>query len=167
MLIETTVTSLLIKKQMNGACLKELIVNNINAPAYIYENQSVNNNWLKIQLTDNQNNTPVFGTKISNVRGMYSTSENVAHFGLGTTTMIDEVSIILPNGKQIIQKNIKTNQLLKIDINQEKNYPKKEKSALEKTLFTPIKNSNLNQAIHQENIFGCFWLCGAVFCAAI
>ena len=145
----------------------ELIINNINAPAYIYENQSANNNWLRLEIIDNQNNTPLFGTKITinyderksqfweltNVRGMYSTSENVAHFGVGKTKTIDEIIIEIPNGKQIVKKNIHTNQLLKIDISQEKNYSKKEKTTLEKTLFTPIKNSNLTQITHQENIF--------------
>ncbi|MEM6967019.1 MAG: CRTAC1 family protein, partial [Bacteroidota bacterium] len=95
----------------------DLIINNINAPAFIYENQSSNlnrNNWIEVQLIDNQTHTPLYGSKISielangaqqfweltNVRGMYSTSENIAHFGLGKTNRIKAISIILPNGKK-------------------------------------------------------------------
>ena len=145
----------------------ELIVNNINAPAFIYENQSNNNNWLRIQIKDNQNHTPLYGAKISisydagksqfweltNVRGMYSTSEHVAHFGLGQATIIDKVSIILPNGKQIIKKKIAANQLLSIDIAQEKGKSKEPILAPSSTLFIAVQQSSLNEATHQENIF--------------
>ncbi len=145
----------------------ELIVNNINAPASIYENQSRNNNWLRIQITDQQNHKPLFGTKISihydagksqfweltNVRGMYSTSEHKAHFGLGKTTSIDKLSITLPNGKQIIQQNIPANQLLNIDIGEAKKDAQEKISTPKNTLFTEVQHSNLNKIIHQENIF--------------
>lgn len=145
----------------------ELIINNINAPAFIYENLSANNNWLRIQIIDNQDHNPLYGAKISisydagksqfweltNVRGMYSTSEHIAHFGLGKTAIIDEVSISLPNGKQIIKKGVTANQLLRIDIVQEKAKAKKPTLAPSNTLFTAIKQSSLNEIVHQENIF--------------
>ena len=49
-------------------------------------------------------------------RGYLSTIENVAHFGLGNTTVIDEIKIIWQTGKYQILKNIKTNQIITVDI---------------------------------------------------
>ena len=72
----------------------DLVVSNVNEPAFIYKNNS-RNNFLRIKLLDNSNK-PVLGSKIklydkgdiqlfetSNVRGIYSTSEDFIHFGLG------------------------------------------------------------------------------------
>ena len=101
----------------------DLIVNNINAPAFIYQNNSNTlnkKNCIRLQLIDSQLNAPFFGTKVSieykdgktqfveltNVRGMYSTSENMAHFGIGKTKKIDKILITLPNGKCIKKENI-------------------------------------------------------------
>ena len=69
----------------------DLVVNNVNEKAFIYKNNS-KNNFLRLELI-NENNKPVFGSKVSlyngkeiqlsessNVRGIYSTSENMIHF---------------------------------------------------------------------------------------
>jgi len=74
----------------------DLVINNINEKAFIYKNNS-DNNYLRIRLKSKKNK-PVFGTKVkikykdtiqyfetTNVRGIYSTSESVVHFGLKKT----------------------------------------------------------------------------------
>ncbi|MFK8010019.1 MAG: VCBS repeat-containing protein [Saprospiraceae bacterium] len=148
----------------------DLIINNINAPAFIYENNSDRlnkNNHLRIQLIDNESNTNLFGTKISikfddvktqfieltNVRGMYSTSENIAHFGIGKSKKVDEIIITLPNGNQIEKKNIPANSFLKIEINQEVILNKKPISKNVNKLLQSVDDSNLSSFRHRENDF--------------
>jgi hypothetical protein len=148
----------------------ELIINNINAPAYIYENQSEKwrgNNWLRVQLLDSQAHLPVFGSKITincsdgpsqfweltNVRGMYSTSENVAHFGVGTADVIEKVTVILPNGRVLERSEVAANQLLTIDIAEENIYTQYQYANSETPLFTAVQNSSLSDVIHRENDF--------------
>lgn len=148
----------------------DLIVNNINESAFIYRNNSNKlnkNNWLRIELIDSQNNIPFYGSKIlvnydngktqfielTNVRGMYSTSENVAHFGIGKAKKIDEIFITLPNGKQIKKENIKPNTFLKININHEVVLDEKIDSKNVKPLLEKVKNSKLSIFKHQENVF--------------
>ena len=148
----------------------DLIVNNINAPAFIYKNNSNDlnkNHWLRLQLIDNQNNTPFYGAKISieynegktqfieftNVRGMYSTSENIAHFGVGKVKKIDKIIITLPNGKSIKKENIEANTFLKIDINQENIFAKRLDFENVKPLLEKVENSKLSKFKHQENDF--------------
>ena len=109
----------------------DLIVNNINEKAFVYKNNSEklgSSNFLRIKLNDSQNR-PLFGTKITlynegnkqflehtNVRGIYSTSEPILHFGLNTTKIIDSIVIQWPNETYDVLKNIKTNQLLDLNM---------------------------------------------------
>ncbi|MFK7937392.1 MAG: VCBS repeat-containing protein, partial [Saprospiraceae bacterium] len=146
----------------------ELIVNNINAPAFIFENNAKGNNWFRLQLVDNQDNTSLYGTKISifydngksqffeftNVRGMYSTSEQVAHFGLNNIKKVDELVISLPNGKQIKKENIAANQVLKIKVNEARllNFQSLV-NVEEQPVFEPLTETNLSQFQHRENDF--------------
>ncbi|MGY8945831.1 MAG: VCBS repeat-containing protein [Flavobacteriales bacterium] len=105
----------------------EIVVNNVNEKAFLYKNNSIeniNNNYLRIILK-NKNNTPSFGTKVklyynkelqlvetTNVRGIYSTSENIAHFGLGKTKMVDSLVVIWPDNSKSKLFDISTNQQL-------------------------------------------------------
>ncbi|MFT6994004.1 MAG: hypothetical protein ACJA1P_000733 [Maribacter sp.] len=149
----------------------DLVVNNINAAAFVYKNNSEildTNNYLRIQLSDTQNKT-VFGTRINlytsegiqtqettNVRGIYSTSEPLVHFGLGKTTEVDSIIVHWPNGTSAIQKNIAANQTLQFTINKADN--------LERTLLTHTTTALFQDATenlkasftHQENTFDDF-----------
>ena len=76
----------------------DLVVNNINAEAFVYRNNSQEigeSNYLRVKLK-NKGGAPVYGTRAklytkgqvqmveaTNVRGIYSTSEPFIHFGLG------------------------------------------------------------------------------------
>ena len=139
----------------------DLVVSNVNDKPFIYKNNSEKNgnNYIRLKLNDSK---PTFGTKVSiyhenefqffettNVRGIYSTSEDVIHFGIGTSKKVDSILIEWPDNK--IQKilNPKINKLHKI---------KKDKNLLnilnksEKDIkFTEVK-SVLNH-VHQENYF--------------
>ena len=89
----------------------DLVVNNVNEQAYIYRNNSEKskNNFIRLKLKDNK---PTFGTKVSlykddhfqyfettNVRGIYSNSEDIVHFGLGKYSSVDSIVIEWPDQK--------------------------------------------------------------------
>lgn len=110
----------------------DLVVNNIDAKAFIMENQSdkqLQNNYLKIKLKGTKQNPNAIGSKIevwtdrnvqsfyqSPVRGYLSSVENIAHFGLGKSTKVDSIKMVWFNGQEQILKNVATNQLLQISI---------------------------------------------------
>uniref|UniRef100_A0A2B4R5J8 1-deoxy-D-xylulose-5-phosphate synthase n=1 Tax=Stylophora pistillata TaxID=50429 RepID=A0A2B4R5J8_STYPI len=88
----------------------DLVVNNINHTAFVYRNnadQKTGQNFIRLKLIPKKNNT-LFGTKISlkdgqfieltNVRGMYSTSDQTVHFGLGTHRKTGKIKIVWADG---------------------------------------------------------------------
>ena len=105
----------------------EIVVNNVNEKAFLYKNnsiESINNNYLRIDLKNNSN-LPTFGAKVklyynkelqlietTNVRGIYSTSENIVHFGLGKTKMVDSLVVTWPDRTKSKLFDIRTNQQL-------------------------------------------------------
>ena len=106
----------------------DLVVNNINQPAFIYRNEASNqlkNHYLQVKLEGNGLNTLGLGAKITihskgkqqyleqmPTRGFQSSVSPILHFGTGTDTMIDSLHIIWLSGKQQTLTNIKADQLL-------------------------------------------------------
>ena len=105
----------------------EIVVNNVNEKAFLYKNnssESINNNYLRINLK-NKSNVPSLGTKVklysnnelqlfetTNVRGIYSTSEDIAHFGLGKTKKVDSLVVTWPDNTKSKVFDISVNQQL-------------------------------------------------------
>ena len=105
----------------------EIVVNNVNEKAFLYKNnssESINNNYLRINLK-NKSNVPSLGTKVklysnnelqlfetTNVRGIYSTSEDIAHFGLGKTENVDSLVVTWPDNTKSKVFDISVNQQL-------------------------------------------------------
>lgn len=148
----------------------DLIVNNINREAFVYRNNSEaykDRNFLRIKL-NNEEHKPIFGTRVqvyskngiqtqesTNVRGIYSTSESILHFGLNELTKVDSINITWPNGNRTIKRDINTNQLLEIaskDSEIQNSKIKKPTTNLfeERTASFPAKFQ------HQENSFDDF-----------
>jgi len=143
----------------------DLIVNNINENAFIYRNNSEikpKTNFLRIELTNPNQNT-VLGSKIylyhengvqlqetTNVRGIYSTSEPLVHFGLGNTLKIDSLVIKWPNEAKTVLKEITANQVLKVS-RQDAEITRIKERNLNKPQFT--KTSNGLEIVHKENSF--------------
>ena len=91
----------------------DLVVNNINKPAFIYrnkENDSIKNNWLEIKLVGSGKNTEGIGAKIflyskdkeqlleqMPARGFQSSVTPTLHFGLGKDSLVDTLKIIWQN----------------------------------------------------------------------
>ena len=115
----------------------DLIVNNINQAAFIYQNeadkQPNKNHYLNIKLLGNEQNRLGLGAKITlyyspfggkeamqyleqmPTRGYQSSVSPILHFGLGQSPTIDSLKIVWLSGKQQLIKNIKGDQLLVIE----------------------------------------------------
>ncbi len=114
----------------------DLVFNNINEPALVYENRLYNGaaqkdqpHYLQVQLTYKKPNAQGLGTHITlyygehhkqyqeytTTRGYISSVDPVMHFGLGEIVRIDSIHITWPDGSLQLLKNIAANQRLKID----------------------------------------------------
>lgn len=110
----------------------DLVVNNINDPVFIYQNNLEGNdaNFLKVELTREDGKTTM-GSKIeieyvndegvkrqyfelSNARGFQSSSQQIAHFGLGETTVVSELKVNWLDGTVTLLENVQANQYLRI-----------------------------------------------------
>ena len=138
----------------------DLVVNNVNEQAYIYRNNSEKseNNFIRLKLKDNK---PTFGTKVSlykddhfqyfettNVRGIYSNSEDIVHFGLGKYNSVDSIFIEWPDQKTQTIYSPKTNKLHQI---KKKAKIKTQNELTKPTIFTEDKLTL--QHSHKENYF--------------
>ncbi|MGH1337179.1 MAG: VCBS repeat-containing protein [Aureispira sp.] len=106
----------------------DLVINNLDAPASVYENVRGNqNNHLSIQLEGTEKNQFAIGARVTiytqngqqiqelfPTRGFQSSVDYRLHFGLGKLQKIDQIEIRWPNLKTTILHDIKTNQILKI-----------------------------------------------------
>ena len=105
----------------------DLIVNNLEDYASVYQNNSVNN-YLRVELKGSETNINGIGARIEISsggdsqyynhflnRGFQSTMGNVCVFGLDDHVAIESVKIIWPNGKLQILENIKANKTLTLD----------------------------------------------------
>ena len=108
----------------------DLVVNNINDLAFVYENNSVQqkrNSWVRVKPVPQKKGANVLGVKvnivtdsgnqyfeITGVRGMYSQSEQIAHFGIGSDTEIDTMKVLWPDGRQNILTGIPANQVVEV-----------------------------------------------------
>ena len=91
----------------------DLIVNNLNASSFIYENttsQRESNSFIQFELTVNNEPALALGSKVyvysagklfmseqNPIRGFQSSSQNFIHLGLGELTSIDSVQIVWPD----------------------------------------------------------------------
>lgn len=109
----------------------DVIVNNIDEPAFVYENKTVQQgdmNFLQIKLNGPAKNKFALGTKVwifingqmqyqelYTNRGFYSSSEPLIHFGLGKSKKVDRVEVRWPDGRTQIISNVNANQRLKLN----------------------------------------------------
>ncbi len=113
----------------------DLVTNNINSPAFIFENtgnplntEAQNKHFLRVKLLGAEKNPDAFGAKVKIVtdgtqqtnylisgRGYLSKVENTLHFGLGENSLLDSVLVYWPDGKQSVQTQVEANQVLTIE----------------------------------------------------
>ena len=107
----------------------DLITNNLNEPASLYENRTntlfPGRHYLKVKLRGNDGNTFGLGAKVvlktrnglqtgelAPTRGFESSVEPVLAFGLDSLTTVDSLIVIWPNQRMAVQTNVQANQTL-------------------------------------------------------
>ena len=149
----------------------ELILNNINEPALLFENKANERPdggaYLQIRFEGNNLNTTGIGAKaIINhqgntyyqeqmpVRGFMSSMSHIVHFGLGKLKNVDSLWILWPGGAYQLFENVSTNQVIQVKQRDASgNYYKiildKSKKA---RLFEKTDEETFDYE-HQENVF--------------
>ncbi|MEM9675769.1 MAG: VCBS repeat-containing protein [Bacteroidota bacterium] len=136
----------------------DLVVSNINEPAFIYENQSDamdNHNFLRIQLAGDSLNAHGIGAKAiiyladhqqsieqSVTRGYQSSVDYSLHFGLGEYDRVDSLMIRWPDGKVSKQTDISANQQITL-YHENAEPPTKKNTNATSTWLTEV-TANLN-----------------------
>ncbi len=109
----------------------DLVVNNIDAPAFIYENvQSKDDahHYLQIKLEGESPNRRGIGSKLiltaggqkqylyhSPYRGYMSTMDDRAHFGLGRATRVDSLEVTWPDGRRQLLTDLNVDRTLVLE----------------------------------------------------
>ncbi|HWA32647.1 MAG TPA: VCBS repeat-containing protein, partial [Cyclobacteriaceae bacterium] len=110
----------------------DLIVNNLNMPAFVYRNETVQrgkeSHWLGISFKGTEKNTFGIGAKVKAysgtqiyyyenmpMRGFQSSMDYKMLIGTGSAARLDSVSISWPDGKVEWMKDVKTNQVLTVN----------------------------------------------------
>lgn len=148
----------------------DLVINNINDDAFIYENtlnnssQKNNLHSLSVVLVGNAKNPRAIGTTLhiyydhnklqyyehQPCRGYLSTVDFKAHFGLGASAVVDSIVVKWPDGNTKVLTHIKADQTLTITYD---NSPAHNNPVLQNrstALFEEISNRLGIQYTHQE-----------------
>jgi hypothetical protein len=146
----------------------DIIVNNIDDPAFIYKNNSRElnkSNYLRFRfLKDKNSKEEVYGTVVKIYdrknnfqlqrydpqRGYMGTMEHVLHFGTSRENIIPKVDISFPSGKSIVLFNINANQVL--TVYESDGNASIASLQIEKPLFNKTNPSSFNYT-HRENDF--------------
>jgi enediyne biosynthesis protein E4 len=108
----------------------DLVTNNINQPAFIYENQSnlLTNNYLQIELVGSAANTQAIGAKVTvevddtkmhreqySTRGYLSAVSPILNFGLGDKSIVKTITVEWPTGgkSQLYRQNVNQRIIIK------------------------------------------------------
>lgn len=106
----------------------DLVVNNINSPAFIYQNSAgtqLNNHYLTINLKGDSLNSRGVGARVQlfcgnrkliaeqfATRGFLSATSDALHFGLGKTEIIDSLVVRWPDKTEDVVYNLSVDQIV-------------------------------------------------------
>lgn len=132
----------------------DLVISNINKPAFIYHNQSAKktaHHFLQVALEGAAQNTQGLGTKVtifSNgkmqyaeqmpARGYQSSVTPVLHFGLGDAATADSIRVVWLSGRQQVMHDVKADQ--QITVKEKDASPALHIPAKEEPLFKEVKS---------------------------
>jgi len=139
----------------------DIVINNTNAQASIFKNETPSKNYINIKLKGSKSNTSALGATIevfsddfrqiatlNNARGYMSSSQLMSHFGLNNYTKIDSI-IINWNHKEFTKiTNPEINKIITVDYKSVQKQPRKIKQ------LTKAKDNALKLPyVHKENTF--------------
>ena len=149
----------------------DLVINNVNMPAFIFRNHTVekkpDKHYLKFILKGSGKNTQAIGTKITlhiddqikyleqmPVRGFQSSVDPRPNFGLGNHVRIDSAVIEWPDGKTTILRNVEADQIIELsESSAEENPDINYTSDFGSPEFKDISMEGLVTYQHSENEF--------------
>jgi hypothetical protein len=149
----------------------DLIVNNVNMPAFVYRNQSIQqhpeNKFLKVILEGEGKNRFGIGTQVTvhynhtiayqeemPMRGFESTVDSRLNFGLGKTDKIDSVVVQWNDGREQVIRDAKPNQTITVkQSNAVIIKPLTPNSPLTTPIFTASSSNYGINFVHKENDF--------------
>jgi hypothetical protein len=148
----------------------DLVVNNVNMESFIFRNESrqiSNNAYLQFQLKGERGNTFAIGTAVKLYfgnnqivqelmpsRGFQSSMDYVMTIGLGDQKMIDSISVLWPDNKVTILKDVNVNQKITLSQSDAKDWKVPPKKAPVSTLLQEGDKNSLER--HQEDLFNDF-----------
>lgn len=148
----------------------DLVVNNVNMEAFIFENRSnqfTDNNYLQFDLKGDEGNTFAIGTSVRLFvggttilleqmpsRGFQSSMDYLMTIGLGPYKMVDSVSVLWPDSKVTTLKNVKANRKILLHQNDANGYKSIAKEKQKEPLLVEV-NEQLIEA-HSEDAFDDF-----------
>jgi hypothetical protein len=149
----------------------DLVVNNINEPAFVFENKAdklLKNNYLNIKLSGSKGNEAGIGASVFIVsggqrqyleqylsRGFMSSVTNLLHFGLGKHSTIDTLEVRWNNGRRQVLTGISANQTLTLK-QIAANLPPSPETPPVATLMTDITGQSGVDFTHRNQIFNDF-----------
>ncbi|ELR71502.1 hypothetical protein C900_02565 [Fulvivirga imtechensis AK7] len=148
----------------------DLVVNNVNMEAFIFENRSsqlTDNNFLQIQLKGMGGNTFAIGTAVKLFvggftilqeqmpsRGFQSSMDYLMTIGLGAHETVDSISVLWPDNKITTLKNIKANQKILLNQSEATEYKPRVKKKQKGQFLTEVDQPLMES--HKEDAFDDF-----------
>lgn len=142
----------------------DIIINNIDDPAFLYENTGNENHHLRIRLKGPESNLRGLGTRVElsygdelqvaemyPSRGYLSSVESEIHFGLGKETNLNELRVIWFDGKMQRIKNPEINQSLIINYADADEVYTKQKRM--RYVMKDVTKELLPELIHREEAY--------------
>ena len=145
----------------------DLVVNNIDAPATVYENVApLGTHYLAIALRGEPPNRDGIGATLtltaggkkqylyhSPYRGYMSSMDPREHFGLGTATRVDTVVVTWPDGRSQTQTNVPVDQLLVVKQSDAAPLPdpRRPKQSSRYRVFTPAQAPSYRQILSADD----------------
>ncbi|MEL6123377.1 MAG: VCBS repeat-containing protein [Bacteroidota bacterium] len=146
----------------------DLIVNNVNMPAAVYENQGSSNSFLKFAFEGSLLNPHGIGTEVRittnsdiiaaqnyQARGFQSSTEPKLTIGLGDAKQVSRIEVFWPTGEYQLLENISANQSITLRISDSsESWPNSSTDIQTQPLLAEITLSS--PIIHEENLLNDF-----------
>src|SRR5213596_2699630 len=162
----------------------DLVVNNVNAPAAIYRNRareldSASRHYLTVTFRGTGQNTGGIGAKVmiaaggthqlSEVmptRGFESAVDPRLHFGLGSASRVDSLTVMWPDRRYQTLENVAADRMITVSQSDARNQPPNRPTA-HPPLFSDVTDAVPSNYTHRENTYCDFGRLGgwAVGCA--
>jgi len=141
----------------------DIIINNVDEEAFVFENKVKHANFLRFKFSGPEYNPMGLGTKVKIYhggkfqyqqhyvsRGYRSSMEPIMHFGLGGDTLVSKIEIQWIDGKTMVLRDKRTNQIIDLNYEDATDGAKGEKHPF-RPYFEDITQRIGIQVSHKEN----------------